>query len=413
MQRRTYLLTASLAATTAIAGCTGGGDDAGNETGDDSFGDFDPDTPAEEPPELAGTWEDFERTHHWEVVEGQLENDRERFYEGSQSAHLSVEEAATNVRIVRTLDAPLDCSEVVPGMAMASSGQGAPSIQLWDERGNKAEYRQEVDEHTPFVRRNFGLSKMEGDVDLGRIGEVHVIHWVGEEADGDLWVDDLYFTERSREGRIAIQFHGGYESEYERALPVLQGSTLPVTTFVPTGRIRPDDEASGDRLTEDQLAALADEGWTIGSFAHRGLRLPSVDEDERADDVAMAAEWLRDHGYEDGARFFAFPGGRVDETSYAAVQEHHDLAFAGRFPSQGHAANPHLCTRMMDPDAEDVSNLLDWTSRVGGITTLAFGQPDGDTVDALEVLLDELPEYRQEGRLSVLSLDRMSEEFVF
>ncbi|WP_290810383.1 polysaccharide deacetylase family protein [Halovivax sp.] len=410
MNRRTYLTTATASAALAVAGCTGA-DDADNET-DDGFGDFDDDA-VEESPDLLGTWDDFADLDAWEATRGSLSADEDRSVEGSQSAHIEVSESETSGRIERSLTSPLDCSEVVPGLAMASSGSGAPAIQLWDADGNKAEYRQRTDAANPFVRRNFGLSKMEGDLDPSRIAEIHVVHWVGDEQESELWVDDLYFTPRAGEGLVSLQFNGGYEEDYTTALPILDARDLPASTFVATDRIREGDEAEGDRLTEDQLAELADAGWTIGSFGARGLRVTDVDDDEEKEaDVVDAVSWLEDNGYEDGTRFFSFPGDRFDERSYEIVQDHHDLAFAGTFPAQGHAANPHLCTRVSHPDPQEALNLLEWTAAVGGITTMAFNRVDAEDAETLEALADGIRAHVEEGELDVITPAELADEYV-
>lgn len=414
MKRRTYLTTATATTALAMAGCMSGGDGPDNESNEsDDFGDFDDDDPSEEPPELAGTWDDFESLDEWTATKGSLEADTEQFTTGSQSVRISADDSANRGRIVKTLSSPLDCSEVVPGLAMASDVRSSPVIQLWDENGHKAQYRQQTAPENPFVRRNFGLSKMAGEVDLERIGEIHIVNWLGEDREGDLWVDDLFFAPRSQQGQVMLQFHGGYEAEYTEIFPVLDEYDVPATTFVPTGQIRESENADGDRLTTGQLDELAAAGWTVGSYGKRGLRSTDIDADQREAEVTEAASWLEEHGYEDGARFFAFPGGTFDETTYEAVTEQHDLAFAGRFPSMGHAANPHLCTRVMNPDPEMAGNLLEWTAEVGGITTIAFTAAGDGVAESLEAMATELPEYLDSEDLALLTPEQMADEFVF
>ncbi|MFC3960060.1 polysaccharide deacetylase family protein [Halovivax cerinus] len=409
MKRRTYLTTATATTAVAIAGCTSGDDDPANES-DDDIGDFDDDDPSETPDELAGTWDDFESLADWTATKGSMEADTGRSVTGSQSVRISADSDARG-RIVKSLSAPLDCSEVVPGLAMASESSNAPAIQLWDENGHKAQYRQQTDPENPFVRRNFGLSKMGGEVDLSRIGEIHIVHWLGDDGEGDLWVDDLFFSPRSQNGQVMVQFHGGYESEYELAYPVLDEHDLPATTFVATQRVRESRNAEGDRLTTEQLDELAGAGWTVGSYASRGLRLPDLDEGDRESEVRESAAWLEDNGYD--ARFFAFPGGRFDEASYEAATDQYDLAFAGRFPAQGHAANPHLCTRVANPDPETAANLVDWTAEVGGITSIAFSHVDDDVVASLEAIASSVSDHRDADDLSLISPAQMADEYVF
>ncbi|AGB17085.1 putative xylanase/chitin deacetylase [Halovivax ruber XH-70] len=412
MKRRTYLTTATATTALAVAGCTSGGDDDPDNDSDDEFGEFDDDEPSEAPPDLAGTWDDFESLEEWTATKGSMAADTDRSVTGSQSVRLSPDSDARG-RIVKSLSSPLDCSEVVPGLAMASESSNAPAIQLWDENGHKAQYRQQTDPENPFVRRNFGLSKMGGEVDLTRIGEIHIVHWLGDDHEGDLWIDDLFFAPRSENGQVMVQFHGGYESEYETAYPILDEHDIPATTFVATGRVRTSENAEGNRLTTEHLDELSNAGWTVGSYANRGLRMLDFDPEDREAEVRDAAAWLEDNGYGDGARFFAFPGGQFDEVTYDAVADQHDLAFAGRFPAQGYAANPHLCTRVANPDPETAGNLVEWTAEVGGITSIAFTHVDDSVASTVEALASSIAEQQEAGDLSLISPAQLADEYVF
>ncbi|WP_290814563.1 polysaccharide deacetylase family protein [Halovivax sp.] len=405
MRRRTYLATATVA-TLGTAGCLAR--DTGDDESDGS-GEDEPE-PGEEPPADADTWDDFDALDDWEASMGSLSGDDERTVTGSQAAHVEVNEVGTDGRIVRSLDPPLDCSGVVPGMAVASEHATVVVIQLLDADGESIEFRQRTAPEHPFVRRNFGFWRMAGGVDLERIVEIRVSFWVDEDHAGELWVDDFFFVHRPERGAVLVQFDGGYEEDYTRALPILERRELPATTFVATDRVRESLDEDGDRLTEDQLGELADAGWTVGSHGARGLQLPSLEADERASDVAEAADWLDERDYD--PRYLSFPGGRFDEESYEAVGEHHDLAFAGDFPASGHVANPHLCPRVHDPDPQEARDLLEVTAEVGAITSVVFHRVGGDTAASVEALATELRRYVDEGELEAISPATLAEEYV-
>ncbi len=437
MKRRTYVLTATTA-TFALAGCLGtetddepetDETDSDDDTADDRSDDQD-DAAAEETDdettedevvtELAGTFDGFETLEPWSAVIGSIEADTDRSYEGTQSALLTPNEDDGQVRVRRELEEPIDVTDAVPGLAMATDNPGTVLIQLQDSEGDYVEYSQQVLESMPLVRTNFGLTRVRGEPDLADIRLVQLIRWFGEDddngnddnSDGELWVDDLHFVPKPETGVIQLQFHGGYETHYTEALERV--GEYPATTFVPTSRIRTDEIAEGNRLTQNQLDELADAGWTIGSYGARGLQLDELDPSEQETDVLEPIEWLSEQGYEDDARFFAFPGARYDESSYTLVQEHYDLAFAGRTPAQGYASNPHRFSFVSSPDADEAVSLLEWTAEWRGITSLAFFRlEESEVLEALEATVERLDELTDAGELEVVTPGEVLDEYVF
>ena len=435
MRRRTYLRAATV--TTAglvIAGCMGdeettdpgdADDDHDDDDHDDDHDDDDHDDELEddedeeeeddEYSEVVGTFDDFEDIDRWEGFIGSIEADTSRYSEGSQSALLTPSEDNGQVRVRRELDEPIDVTEVTPGLAVETDLPGTVLIQLQDEDGDYVEFSQQVRSGMPLVRHNFGLTRVRGDPDLSEVTLLQIIRWFGEDQlDAEMWVDDFYFVPTPETGKVMLQFHGGYENHYTEALPILEEYGLTGTTFVPTNRVRPDEQADGDRLTEDQLEALADADWTIGSYSARGLHLDDVEADEVESDVLDPIDWFEENGYEDGARFFAFPGSRYTQESYELVQENYELAFAGASPSQGYAGNPHLCSVTSSPEPDEAADLIDWTADMGGITSIPFFRlDDSESIEALEATAERLSERAEEGDVDVISPGEMADEYVY
>jgi peptidoglycan/xylan/chitin deacetylase (PgdA/CDA1 family) len=466
MDRRTYLATAT-GATLALAGCTelgGPGEDdddhddddhedddvdTGNgENGDDENGDDENEEDETGDDDLVGTFDDFEDLDEWEAFQdiGAIEADTEEVYEGSQSARL-IPDSDGQVRVRRELDDPIDISDVVPGIAMTAEDGGMVRLQLQDEDGDYVEYSQQVLSDMPLARHNFGPTRVRGDPDIENITILQIIRWFGngeaeadldeddlegnetddepedeqlEEGDGgdesagdQMWVDDFYFVPKPDQGKVMLQFHGGFESHFLEAYPRVSEYDFPATTFVPTGRLREDEAADGDRLTHDQVEELADAGWTIGAQPANGAQLQTVEPDMLEEVVTEPAEDLEDAGY-DGARFFAFPGSQYTGDSYELVQETYDLAFAGQAPAQGYAANPHLCSTVSNPSAGEAESLLEWTAEHGGITSVAFYQlEDSDAIGGLEETLAQLDEHVDEDNLEVITPEEMADEYVY
>ena len=422
MDRRSYLASGLLV---ALAGCTELGstdeadaeDDPGEADDDDDDHESNGDDTDSETSELTGTFDDFEDLSEWEAFQdiGSIEADTDRSYSGSQSAHLEPDDDG-QVRVRRSLDEPIDVSDVVPGIAMTAEDRSVVRIQLQDEDGDYIEYSQQVLGDMPLARKNFGVTRIRGDPDLSEIIVLQVICWFGDDSDGELWVDDFHFVPDTDSGKVMLQFDGGYETHYTEALPLLEEYDLTGTTFVPTDRIRTDVAVEGDRLTRDQVGELADAGWTIGSQSASGSQLSDTESygDDLESNITDPIDWLEDEGYDDGARFFAFPGSTYTEQPYELVQENYDLAFAGNAPAQGYAGNPHLCSLATSPDPGEATELLDWTAEWGGITSIAFYEIDDESVlTALEETVSYLSELEEAGDIEVITPAEMADNYVY
>ncbi len=439
MDRRSYLKNSLLAGSlatgsvAALAGCADLSESEDTDTAeddpDDSISDDESDDEeveeeeeSEDDPtdgELTGTFDDFEDLEPWSAFQdiGSIEESDEEVYEGSQSALLEPDDEG-QVRVRRSLDEPIDITNHAPGIAMAAETSSTVRIQLQDSDGDYVEFSQQVLDEMSTVRKNFGLTRVRGDPDLENIIVLQIINWIDEDADdGQLWVDDFYFAPKTETGKVMLQFHGGYEGHYSEAYPILEAYDMTGTTFLPTDRVRADQAVDGDRLTEDQVAELAESGWTIGSHSSQGTPLSDVDspDGELESDITEPIDWLEDEGYDEGARFFAFPGSEYNDASYELVQENYDLAFAGRAPAQGYAANPHLCSVTPSPDdPSEGRELLDWTADHGGITTIPFfALDDEEAVTTLEETVEYLDELVADGELEIITPAEMADQYVF
>ncbi|WP_049927346.1 polysaccharide deacetylase family protein [Halopiger goleimassiliensis] len=421
MKRRSYLATAI--AGTALAGCMGmipdessDGSDGNADGGEGQADDSAEDVPDGDPVST-GTFDDFEDLEPWETIVGSLEADTDHAYAGSQSALIGTTEDEEQVRIRRQLSEPIDVRDVVPALALDTDSVGNPIIQLQDERGDYLQFKQHVREGHPFVRRNFGHTAVSGDPDLQSITEIHVGLWTGD-AERSVRVDDFHFVPRVDQGRVLIQFQGGFESDYTLGYPVLSEYDIPASTFIATDRIRPHADATGDRLTEDQVAELADAGWTLGTVGARHRHLHEVDPDRLESDLLSPLEWFAERGYDD-ARYFGFPGGRFDGEMLEIVGEHYDLGFADRHRAHGYATN-HLTLPRISGDverrnlsAEQMIDALDWTAEYGGITTIVFYEMDEDDAENLEETAAHLADLRESGDLELVSPRELADEFVY
>lgn len=403
MNRRRYV---ALAATVSVGGCLGTVSDSNETETTDGTSDFDAETEVIAVEE--GTYDEFEAIDEWLVGSGSLEADEERVYTGSQSARLTANDDDDRVSIVHSPRQPLDVTGYAPGLAVAADDDLTLRIRLYDQENDFLEYRARVAAGLGFLRHQFGITRVAGEPNLERVSRIAVTRLV-DDADAELWIDDLHFVPCPSPGTVMIHFDGGYETDYTRALPILEEYDVPATTFVAPDRLREDDGDEGDRLTEGQLEELADAGWTIASHSDRGLPLPAVT--DPAADIADAVDWLEANGHETGARYLSFPAGQYDEPSFDAATEYHELGFAGDGAAHGYVTNPHLIPRVVDPDADFAREAIELTAAFGGITSFVFYELDDDAEEVLTDLAESLAARESDSDLSVSTPAAIADEY--
>ncbi|SEH12947.1 Peptidoglycan/xylan/chitin deacetylase, PgdA/CDA1 family [Natronorubrum sediminis] len=412
MNRRAYL-TAVTAGTIGLAGCTdasflesgGEGDDGESTNGDGDDGDD------RNLPDAAGTDDDFEDLDRWEVSGGTLTADEDRALVGSQSARLEMTEGTA--RLTKTFSEARDLSAVVPGVAGAAGELVVPWLRLIDTDRNAIEYRRGVSADLPLMRYNYGITDIEDGFDDESVEEVHIQLGAGEGQERTVWFDDFHFTPRPETGKVMIQFDDGHETDYTKALPILEEYGYPAVTFVNKDYIDGGDVGGDPRLTTDELHELHDAGWCIANHTVSHPNLSELNAEEQKAEIRDSKEWLVEEGFEEGARYFAYPFGDYDETTIELVDEHHEIGFAGGQPVQGFTTNTKLASRIGEPDAERVETELERTAERGGITCIFYHRLEGSDLESFETLVETLHEYESAGELDVILPQDLEEQFLF
>lgn len=136
-------------------------------------------------------------------------------------------------------------------------------------------------------------------------------------------LDDYLGESAPAEGCFTLSFDDAHRSMRAHAAPVLRALGVRPTLFVPTGYVATNDEF----LTWDELRALRDEGWVIGSHTvtHPRMSWRLYDEDARAyaarldDECARSREALeRELGID--VPLFAYPYGEAPPAAREAVR---------------------------------------------------------------------------------------------
>ncbi|WP_306053103.1 polysaccharide deacetylase family protein [Natronococcus wangiae] len=418
MKRRAYL---ALASTTCLAGCAGSetlesdrlsdrDDSTDDETGTDSEEHREPLIP-----EAADDFEDLSR---WSIDGGSMDTDTDRALVGSQSARIEVSGASSSTRLSLEYESPFDLSDVVPGVAMASSDFVFPWLRLFDVDGNRIDYRRGSRGGLPLMRYNFGVDAREDAFDPTAVSEVQFQIWTGEGKTPTVWFDDFHFVPRPDVGKVMIQFDDNHVTDYTKALPILEEYGYPAVTFVNPGRIEAETNGRTDpggypRITIDQTHELRDAGWVVANHCYNHPSLAELDRDEQEDEIRRGKEWLENEGFDEGARYFAYPHGSYDATTLELIDEYHDLGFGGGKPVQGYNVNHVLNSRIGDPSAERMATELQRTAEMRGITSFFYHRLEGELLEDFETTIGLLHEYESAGEIDVILPQDLERDYLF
>lgn len=124
-----------------------------------------------------------------------------------------------------------------------------------------------------------------------------------------------------------VTFDDAFRDVVTDGLPALRALSVPATVFAVTSRVGErgvvfDGDvgvAPADLAGWDELAALREEGWEIGSHAHRHVRLTKLAAAEKADELGQSACVLKDRlGV--SAASLAYPYGAYDAETIEAAK---------------------------------------------------------------------------------------------
>ncbi|KDE58420.1 polysaccharide deacetylase [Halostagnicola sp. A56] len=415
MNRRAYLaMTASAASSLCLAGCAGTEplDSSNADSTDDGRSDREgPVTPASGVVE-PGSEDDFEDLSRWTADAGSLSVDPDRAFVGSQSARLTIGSSATTGRISKTFDEPVDVSNVVPGVAITAETVVSPWLRLLDANGNRIDYRRTVTGGLPFMRYNFGIDVLDDSFDETAVTEVHLQLWAERGTERTIWFDDLHFVPRPETGKVMIQFDDTHVTDHTEAMPLLSEYGYGAVTFVNPNYVGK-DVAGFERLSESQLADLHDAGWCLSNHTDTHADMPTLERDAQERELRRGKAWLEERGYEEGAKYFAYPFGNFDATTVELVDEYHEIGYAGGYPVQGYTSNTALASRISEPDREQAQVAFERTARMPGITSVFYHELEGEFRTDFEDMLEVLHEYESAGEIDVILPPDVEQEFLF
>ena len=203
-----------------------------------------------------------------------------------------------------------------------------------------------------------------------------------------------------------IQWDDGFVSQYTEGFPIQDSYDIPSNTFINPTNV----DAGDDRLTLEQLEELQAAGWEISSHLLYHDHLTELEPEEQETQIREAKEWLVDHGFEQGAEYFAYPFGEHDQSSYDLVGEYHSLAMIGGEPGCGLPRNFPAIGRSSEWTLEAVTEYVDLLIEWGGFGGLFWHAIPAETpADEFDAIMSHIAERRDAGDLDVITLSELDE----
>lgn len=349
----------------------------------------------------AALFDDFEDLTDWEAIDGSLVADEESYLVGSQSARIDVEDGHARAAIRRSFDEPRDFTAVHPILAMQSEDTVYPRIRFIDGEGDQLECRAGIRSTVDFQPFDFSISSVEGDPDLSSIHEVQITQYIGSNESTRMWLDAFHLAERQERGVIMIHFDDALRTDYSVALPLLSEHGMAASTFINPGYL--DRTVGGsERLSTEEVEALADAGWDIGSHGMNHNNLAEADPDQLRSEIHDAHDWLSDHGFGSTAKYFVYPYSAYDQPAIDVVSDVHEVAFAGGWGGHGPPGNPALVPRALgDPSFETARDEVDRTAAYDGLTSIFYHELANENLASFERLVDYLASMESSGDIAV------------
>ncbi|MGF7119213.1 chitobiase/beta-hexosaminidase C-terminal domain-containing protein [Methanobacterium oryzae] len=115
---------------------------------------------------------------------------------------------------------------------------------------------------------------------------------------------------------IIITFDDGFESVYTVAYPIMEQYGIKGTVYINPGWV-----GAPGYLTQAQLTALHNAGWTIANHSWGHALLPELPKEAVTTEIQTAIDWLNNNGFQDGAYHLAYPYGGYNDTVLEVCSE--------------------------------------------------------------------------------------------
>lgn len=300
------------------------------------------------------SWRDCEALDEWEVLQGSLEVETDRTYDGSQCAHLTADgDGGTVVRI--PVDG-YDLSRTTFSLAAYVETPGdhySPFFDVNDPTHDQQLHfrsRHKIDE-PGWLRYDLGVAFRSN---AHSADEPYLtVAWYG--TDVDWYVDDIRAVPVTEDPHVIVQFDDSLRTTYDTAYPIMREYGIPATVFTITGRV-----GNSRSLTLEQMREMQDDGWEFGSHTVSHHRLGDLSLEEQREELEGSKRWLLENGFEESAGLFAYPFGSFTAETVDVVADYYYFATHGqRGATNRTVTSPLSANRHPGDDLERSKELVD------------------------------------------------------
>ncbi len=326
--------------------------------------------------------DDFEALDHWQAVkeQGSLSKSTDA-YEGSQCALVKGGQKTKEGHLARSLSGTdLRGTNLSIAVKHTTHDFFKIAIELHAPDGDHVVQlkRTILGPKDRWVRVNCGVTEVPDGADLSSVDELRI---VGRPVDPnandpvEFLVDDLRTVSRPEKGSVLFTFDDSHASHY-RAYELMQEYG-----FAGVEGVIPKSVGRDERLTEDQLATMADDGWDISAHPNvQAYYFSEYSPDEQEALMKKTQDYLRDRGFEDGARHLLVPKNVVGPDTFDLAREYYDTIFSfGGCPNAMPLANEDtIVSRVNGKEIEETKRYIDYAADNGQLVVPLFHEISGD-----------------------------------
>ncbi|RDI69655.1 polysaccharide deacetylase family protein [Halopelagius longus] len=313
----------------------------------------------------------FEELSQWKTYEGSVGGDLSTVASGTQSARLTSKDGS-RAWMYRRFEDGIDLSDRDVSLAV-HPGQGDTRVAqfrlqlLAPDRENRVEMWHGVDGVAGWVRLDSGPTEFVGDPDLGDVREVRIQSLAGEADAVSCNVDGLRTTPKLSDPGVVVTFDGVHTTQYQHAFPIMRKYGFSGAVGV-TPRLL----GTFKHLDESRLREMQDEGWDVVSNPRREKPLPNYSPEKQEEALRNVKRWLLDNGFEEGARFVHWPGGRADAATLDLGAKYHYMGFLDGQSPTGRVTGPMTVGRVNGDDVERTLQALERAERSGQVVVVEY-----------------------------------------
>jgi peptidoglycan/xylan/chitin deacetylase (PgdA/CDA1 family) len=201
--------------------------------------------------------------------------------------------------------------------------------------------------------------------------------------------------------RVSITFDDGFESAFQKALPILDAAGIKGTWYIITKSL-----GQKDYLTAEQVGALANDGQEVGAHTQHHPHLATLTMEQQQQEIGGSMRDLQSLGI--NVKSFAYPFGEHNDDSLAAVQASGftsarttDRNLSGRnaYLLEGYSITP-------ETTFEDIERYILQAQARGAWVILTFHRidDDGNPISARHELLQRIVDYTVRNHIAVTTV---------